>query len=84
MLAERPVVATDVGSTTDALRDGVTGLVVPVEDDGALASALVRLRDASLRRRLGEAGGVLARERFTAAAMARSYEAVYARVLRRT
>lgn len=85
MLVQRVVVATDVGSTTDALCDGVTGLVVPVEDDEALAAALVRLRDdGNLRRRLGEAGGALARERFTAAAMARSYEEVYARVLRRT
>jgi glycosyltransferase involved in cell wall biosynthesis len=84
MLAERAVVATDVGSIPDALRQGETGLVVPVDDDVALAEALVQLRnDPGLRQRLGHAAGALARERFTLTAMTRAYEAIYAEVLRR-
>lgn len=52
-----PVVATDVGAVRELVVDGVTGIVVPVEDDGALAEALVRLAgDPALRRQMGEAG----------------------------
>jgi glycosyltransferase involved in cell wall biosynthesis len=41
----------------EVVEDGVTGLVVPVNDAAALAAALRRLlADASLRRRLGQAG----------------------------
>lgn len=56
-----PVVVSDgAPGPLELVEDGVTGLVVPVNDAAALASALARLaRDASLRRRLGDA----ARER---------------------
>jgi glycosyltransferase involved in cell wall biosynthesis len=52
-----PVVATDVGGTREALgtteRFGQTGMLVPPDDTGALATALRRwLTDDSLRRRL--------------------------------
>jgi glycosyltransferase involved in cell wall biosynthesis len=83
MLAHLPVVATDVGSVSEAVVDGVTGLLVPVEDPGALAAALVRLLDDSeLRGRLGAAGRARALERHTAAAMADAYEILYDEVLR--
>lgn len=85
MLAQRPVVATAVGSVLDAVHDGGTGLVVPVDDVGALAAALGRLAaDPALCRRLGRAGGDVARARFTAPAMAREYERVYDGLVRRS
>jgi len=53
----RPVVAAAVGGLTDAVEDGVTGLLVPPRDPVALRAALERLlEDPELRRRLGEAG----------------------------
>jgi glycosyltransferase involved in cell wall biosynthesis len=56
----RPVVATAVGGLLDAVEDGVTGLLVPPADAGALRAALQQLLgDAALRERLGSA----ARER---------------------
>jgi glycosyltransferase involved in cell wall biosynthesis len=52
----RPVVASAVGGLLDAVEDGVTGLLVPPRDVGALRAALERLlADAALRVRLGAA-----------------------------
>ena len=54
------VVATDVVGCTDAIEDGVTGLLVPPRDVAALVAALRRyVDDPTLRRRHGRA----ARER---------------------
>ena len=77
------MLGTDVGSMGDALHDEVTGLVVPVDDEVALAEALARLRDdPGLRNRLGRSAGELARKRFTLEAMARAYDEVYDEVRR--
>lgn len=57
MAADVPVVATQVAGVPELVEEGVTGLLVPPGDAHALAAKLVRLlEDASLRRRLGEAG----------------------------
>jgi glycosyltransferase involved in cell wall biosynthesis len=62
----RPVVASAVGGLADAIDDGVTGLLVPPCDAGALRQAITRLLDdAALRRGLGEAGRKVARERWS-------------------
>jgi glycosyltransferase involved in cell wall biosynthesis len=82
MLAELPVVATAVGSVPEAVREDETGLLVPPDDPAALAAALRGLlAGPSLRLRLGKAGRALALERFTAAAMARSFERLYEEIL---
>jgi len=61
----RPVVAAAVGGLTDAVEDGVTGLLVPPRDPAALRAALERLlADGELRRRLGEAAHQRARTSF--------------------
>ncbi len=55
-----PPIVTDSGGSPELVVDGVSGLVVPVRDAGALASAIEKLyRDPTLRRRIGAA----ARER---------------------
>ncbi len=61
-----PVVATDVGGVTEAVQDGVTGLVVPPLDHEALAAGVVRiLRDPNRSAALGRAGRQRALERFS-------------------
>ena len=51
-----PVVTTDCGGMTEAVTDGVEGLVVPVRDPEAMAGALARLAtDPALSSRLGQA-----------------------------
>lgn len=60
-----PVVATNVGGLNDAIRDGVTGLLVP-PDPQALASAVARLAgDRGLRARLGAEGRRVVAAAFT-------------------
>jgi len=84
MLAARPVVATGVGSVTDALVPGETGMLVPVGDVPALTAALRRLGgDPALRARLGGAARDRVQARFSLAAMVAAYEGVYDDVLRR-
>ena len=53
----RAVVGSRVGGIPDVLSDGETGLLVPPDDAGALADALIRaLGDRALAERLGAAG----------------------------
>ena len=52
-----PVVAHDVGGVSEAVADGVTGLLVPPHRPVQLAAAFEKLiHDAELRRKLGAAG----------------------------
>jgi glycosyltransferase involved in cell wall biosynthesis len=82
MLAGRPVVASAVGSIDEAVVDGSTGLLVPPDDPEALSGALATLvGDAALRERFGACGRARAVERFSVEAMARSYEALYDRLV---
>jgi alpha-maltose-1-phosphate synthase len=53
----RAVVATPVGGIPSLVEDGVSGLLIPSGDPGALRGSIDRLlADKDLRRRLGEAG----------------------------
>jgi glycosyltransferase involved in cell wall biosynthesis len=82
MTAGRPVVATDVGSVTEAVVEGTTGLVVPAGEVGPLRDALEQLaEDPEQRKRMGEAGRRRALELFTTDRMARDFERVYDRTL---
>ena len=72
-----PVVATDAGGISEQIVDGVSGRVVPREDERALAEALVDLcADEAARRRLGAAGRARIREHFSLRSMAEAYVAV--------
>jgi glycosyltransferase involved in cell wall biosynthesis len=82
LLAERPVVAADVGSVGEAVIQGETGFLVRPDDPGALAAALRQLiGDSELQRRMGARGRRLVLGRFTARDMARSFSELYAELL---
>jgi len=59
-------VATDIAAIPELIEDGVTGVLTPPGDIAALAKALERLiRDPALRARLGAAGQLRVREKFS-------------------
>jgi glycosyltransferase involved in cell wall biosynthesis/GT2 family glycosyltransferase len=67
-----PLVSTDVGAIGEIVRHGETGLLVPVDDVGALADALRLLAgDPAARQRMGEGARQLVRRDFDAATNAR-------------
>ena len=81
MAASRPVVATDVGGTPDAVQEGTTGLLVRPGDPSGLAEAILRLhREPALRGRLGNAARAAARAGYSAEAVIRQVEALYTRL----
>jgi glycosyltransferase involved in cell wall biosynthesis len=66
MAAGVPVVATTTGGIPEAVADGVTGLLVPPRDSGALAQAIGRLLGDRVRAaRLGQAGRQRVIDRFS-------------------
>jgi glycosyltransferase involved in cell wall biosynthesis len=79
MASGLPVVATDVGGVGEAVREGVTGRLVPAARPEALARAMSEvLADPGLRDRMGRAARALAGEEFSLQAMARRHEEAFA------
>ena len=78
MLAGLPLVATQVGAVPDMLAAGENGVLVPADDDVALARALRDvLCDAAFARRIGERARASLFPRFSIAQRAHNIEAVY-------
>lgn len=82
MALGKPVVATDVGGTREAIDEGVTGYVVPPDDAGALADRIARLlADVAARTAMGAAARRRAEEHFSVETNARVTERLYRDVL---
>jgi glycosyltransferase involved in cell wall biosynthesis len=79
MVASRPVVATAVGGTPEAVTDRETGVLVPPRDPRALAEGIrwVTEQPEGGMAALGRAGRSIAEERFSAEAMVASVTACY-------
>jgi glycosyltransferase involved in cell wall biosynthesis len=78
MAARRPVVATAIGGTDEAVTHELTGLLVPPSDPGALASAIRRLRsDPALAGRLAAAGRERVEGEFSSLATAGGVMRIY-------
>lgn len=83
MAAGKPVIATRVGGSPEQIIDGVTGLLVPPQDAGAIAQALLRLlRSPGLRREMGTAAQRHVQENFSVAIMTRNHTRLYDDLLR--
>jgi glycosyltransferase involved in cell wall biosynthesis len=67
MAMRLPIIATDTGASTEAVRDGETGWVIKPNDPESLTRALHALLDnPGLRRQMGENGRALIEQRFDA------------------
>ncbi|UCD29085.1 MAG: glycosyltransferase [Planctomycetota bacterium] len=81
--AEKPVIATAVGGSVEAVEHNHSGLLVPPNDADSMASAIVRcLSDESLRNRLARDGRSWAEKRFSVDVVAQKYETLYERLYR--
>lgn len=79
-----PVVATRVGGNPELVEPGLNGLLVEAGDEAGMARALLALLDDPAKRaRLGQQGRARVAGRFSIAAMAEAYQAVYERALAR-
>jgi glycosyltransferase involved in cell wall biosynthesis len=83
MAAGRGVVATDIEGTREIVRDGETGILVPVDDATALAGAIEAASRPGEAARLGAAGRARVGEEFSASHMVRAIVAEYDRLLAR-
>ncbi|RMG64790.1 MAG: glycosyltransferase [Chloroflexi bacterium] len=82
MASGLPVISTEVGTATSWINQhGATGLVIPPRDPQAIVQAVNTLRDAALRRAMGEAARQRVRAEFTLERMAARIQAVYDEVL---
>lgn len=78
MLAARPVVAAQVGSISEAIISGETGILVRKENVTDLANALQQLRDQpQYRFQLGQQARAAAVSQWTAKTMAAKYEQLW-------
>lgn len=76
-----PIVASDVGGISEAVRDGDEGLLVPPRDPNALGCSIARvLDDSALRQRIGEAARHRAAGQFSSRRMIDGTARVYAEV----
>jgi glycosyltransferase involved in cell wall biosynthesis len=78
MALAKPVVATPVGMVPEAITDGVSGLIVPPADSGALSRAVLSLlSDPELATRLGRNGRQVVTARFSPDALVDGVVDVY-------
>jgi glycosyltransferase involved in cell wall biosynthesis len=78
----RPMVATDVPGCREIVRPGETGILVPYDDDAALAEAVAKLAASQpLRAQYGTAARKFAVERFSAEAIGRQTVDLYRRIV---
>lgn len=78
MACKKPVVATNVGGITEAVRHGKSGLLVPSDDYIALASSIKSLlNDPNRCHAMGEEGRQIVEKKFTIEKMAANTAGVY-------
>jgi glycosyltransferase involved in cell wall biosynthesis len=75
-------VATDLPAIRDIILDGKTGLIVPQQDEAALAAKIIYLLDqADVRSELGRVGRVFVSERYDWDIIAERYREMIEKVM---
>jgi glycosyltransferase involved in cell wall biosynthesis len=76
-----PIVTTNVGSVSDIVIDGVTGLLTEISANGVIQGVSKLLEDPDMRIRLGKSGQMRAKEFFSSQAMVERHEVLYSQSL---
>ena len=76
-----PIVSTNVGSVSDIVLDGVTGLLTEVSSKGLIEGVSALLDDSVLGHRFGKAGQERAREFFSSRTMVERHQRLYSQSL---
>ena len=76
-----PIVSTDVGSVSDIVINGTTGLLTEVSSKGLIEGVSALLTDPALCEHFGKAGQKRAREFFSSRAMVEDHERLYSQSL---
>lgn len=80
--AGRAVITTNVPGCRDAIRENITGVLVPVRDSAALALAIKKLvQNDNLRKSMGENGRLLAEREFAIEKIIQLHMNVYEKLL---
>ena len=83
MAASKPVIATQVPGTAEAISDGKTGILVPLRNSERLAGSIKRLlEDQKLSQSMGEAGRQRVNKYFRVERMADETERLYIDLMR--
>jgi glycosyltransferase involved in cell wall biosynthesis len=78
MAASKPVVVTEAVRSSDIVSDSQTGYIVPCDDHGAMADAVIKLlKDKYLAKIMGEAGRKRVEEKFTIQRMINNYDTLF-------
>ena len=77
MAAGLPVICSDCGGNTELVSAGENGWVVPVSDEKAVCSALEKLRDAEMRKKMGAKGRKRLEEGFSMRFVLDEFVALY-------
>ena len=76
-----PIVSTDVGSVSEIVISGTTGLLTAVSSEGLIQGVATLLDEPELGRRFGKAGEERAREFFSSRAMVERHQRLYSQSL---
>jgi glycosyltransferase involved in cell wall biosynthesis len=83
LIAGVPAVASNVDGVAEVVADGVTGILAPVEDEGAFASGVLRLlQDGTVRERMSRASLERAHE-YDQDRLCRRLETIYGELIKR-
>jgi glycosyltransferase involved in cell wall biosynthesis len=82
MLAGKPIIGSAIGGIPEQIDEGKNGVLVPADDPGALAHAILELaRDPERREQLGAAGRMKITNEFSPQAQGQLLTGLYAEVL---
>jgi glycosyltransferase involved in cell wall biosynthesis len=81
MACGKPVIASDVGGSTEIVRNGIDGILVPPASPKAIASAIQRMKNEDERRRMGQEARTVAVKDFSWDTVSSKYHRLYSELL---